>query len=308
MDLIRLPVSLGLGSAVMLRSARRARGGASFLPIAGLLAACLAALPVRAQQPSPPPAAKDSTLELAKKTQNPISDLISLPLQNNLNFGYGAKDAPQSSSTQYVLNIQPVVPVKVAKDWNLITRPIIPVIRQPRLADGGDTWGLADIQLQTYLSPSAASKVIWGVGPVFQFPSATDGKKLGTQKWSAGPGAVALIMPGQWVIGGLVNNLWSFAGDSDREDVNLMTMQPFVNYNFPKGWYVSTAPIITANWEADSDDTWTVPVGGGFGRIVRIGKLPVNLQAQVYDNVVKPDDAATADWTLRLQVQFLFPK
>jgi hypothetical protein len=265
---------------------------------------------VFAQQPaSPPPAASDDTLELAKKTQNPISDLISLPLQNNLNFGYGAKEAPHSSSTQYVLNIQPVVPVEVAEGWNLITRPIIPVIRQPDLIDGGETWGLADIQLQTFLSPTGAGKLIWGVGPVFQFPSATNGKKLGTQKWSAGPAAVALTMPGKWVIGGLVNNLWSFAGDSDREDVNLMTVQPFVNYNFPKGWYLSTSPIITANWEADgSDNTWTVPMGGGFGRLIRIGKLPVNLQAQAFYNVVKPDDGPTADWTLRLQVQFLFPK
>jgi len=263
-----------------------------------------------AQQPSASPPDEDArTLDLAKKTQNPIADLISLPLQNNLNFGYGAKDAPHSSSTQYVLNIQPVLPGKVTNEWNLITRPIIPVIRQPDLIDGGETWGLADIQLQTYLSPSGTDKVTWGVGPVFQFPSATDGKKLGTQKWSAGPGAVVLTQPGKWVIGALANNLWSFAGDSDREDVNLMTIQPFINYNFGKGWYVSTSPIITANWEAHgSDNTWTVPVGGGFGRIIRIGKLPVNLNAQAFDNVVKPDDDPTADWTLRLQVQFLFPK
>jgi hypothetical protein len=208
-----------------------------------------------------------------------------------------------------VLNIQPVVPVHVTDELNLITRPILPVIRQPDLIDGGETWGLADIQLQTYLSPSGTDKVTWGVGPVFQFPSATDGKKLGTQKWSAGPGAVVLTQPGKWVIGALANNLWSFAGDSAREDVNLMTIQPFINYNFGKGWYVSTSPIITANWEAHgSDNTWTVPVGGGFGRIIRIGKLPINLNAQAFDNVVKPDDDATADWTLRLQVQFLFPK
>ena len=193
-----------------------------------------------AQQPSAPPAASDSTLELAKKTQNPIADLISLPFQNNLNFGYGAKDAPESSSTQYVLNIQPVVPVKVTDELNLITRPIIPVVRQPDLIDGGDTWGLADIQLQTYLAPSKWDKPIFGIGPVFQFPSATNGKKLGTQKWSAGPGAVALVTPGKWVIGALANNLWSFAGDSDRENVNFMTVQPFVNYNFGKGWYVHT--------------------------------------------------------------------
>lgn len=263
-----------------------------------------------AQQPSAPPSDEDArTLELAKKTQNPIADLISLPFQNNLNFGYGAKDAPEPSSTQYVLNIQPVVPIKVADELNLITRPIIPVIRQPDLIEGGETWGLADIQLQTYLSPSGTDKVTWGVGPVLQFPSATNGKKLGTEKWSAGPGLVVLTQPGKWVIGALANNLWSFAGDSDRDNVNLMTIQPFVNYNFGKGWYVSSSPIITANWAAHgSANTWTVPVGGGGGRIIRIGKLPVNLNAQAFTNVVKPDDDPTADWTLRLQVQFLFPK
>ena len=260
--------------------------------------------------PSAPPSDEDArTLELAKKTQNPIADLISLPLQNNLNFGYGAKDAPHSSSTQYVLNIQPVVPVKVTDELNLITRPIIPVIRQPDLIDGGETWGLADIQLQTYLSPSGTDKITWGIGPVFQVPSATNGRKLGTEKWSAGPGLVVLTQPGKWVIGALANNLWSFAGDSDRDNVNLMTVQPFVNYNFEKGWYVSSSPIITANWAAHgSDNTWTVPVGGGVGRIIRIGKLPVNLNAQAFANVVKPDDDPTADWTLRLQVEFLFPK
>jgi hypothetical protein len=282
------------------------------VPSPGLLlvATILAPWAALAQQTAaPPPAARDDSLELAKKTQNPIADLISLPFQNNLNFGYGAKDAPHSSSTQYVLNIQPVVPVKVTDELNLLTRPIIPVIRQPDLIDGGETWGLADIQLQTYLSPSGTDKITWGIGPVLQFPSATNGKKLGTEKWSAGPGLVVLTQPGKWVIGALVNNLWSFAGDSDRDNVNLMTVQPFVNYNFEKGWYVSSSPIITANWAAHGgDNTWTVPMGGGFGRIMKFGKQPVNLQAQAFYNVVKPDDAPTADWTLRLQVQFLFPK
>jgi hypothetical protein len=152
-----------------------------------LVVAILLPWPAVAQQAAtpppaaPPPDADARTLELAKKTQNPIADLISLPLQNNLNFGYGAKDAPHSSSTQYVLNVQPVVPVKVADELNLITRPIIPVIRQPDLIDGGDTWGLADIQLQTFLSPGfplrphkhwrSADKVTWGIGPVLQVPA-----------------------------------------------------------------------------------------------------------------------------------------
>ncbi|MCB1992073.1 MAG: hypothetical protein KDG49_11505 [Geminicoccaceae bacterium] len=264
----------------------------------------------RAEEPAAPPAAPPSTLDLAKKAQNPVADLISVPLQSNFNFGYGAKDAPESSSTQYLLNIQPVIPISLGQSgFNLITRPIIPVIRQPDLIEGGETWGVADIQIQSYLSPAGSKELIWGVGGVLQPPTATDGDKLGTQKWSAGPAAVVLSMPGKWVFGALATQLWSFAGKSDREDVSQTLVQPFINYNFDHGWYVSSAPIMTANWKADgNDNTFTVPMGGGFGRLIRVGKLPVNLQAQAFYNVVKPDDDPTADWTLRLQMQFLFPK
>ncbi|HMR30827.1 MAG TPA: transporter [Geminicoccaceae bacterium] len=263
-----------------------------------------------AQDAASPPSSQASTLDLAKKAQNPVANLISMPIQNNLNFGYGAKDAPKPSSTQYVLNIQPVIPLTLGDSgFNLITRPIIPIIRQPDLVEGGDTWGMGDIQVQSYLSPSGSEHLIWGLGGVLQPPTATEGKELGTQKWSAGPAAVVLAMPGKWVFGGLLNQLWSFAGKDDREDVSLTTFQPFVNYNFEEGWYLSASPIITANWEADGNDNkFTVPVGGGGGRLIRIGKLPVNLQAQAFYNAVKPDDPPTADWTLRLQVQFLFPK
>src|SRR5262249_23606627 len=160
---------------------------------------------------------ESQTLELAKKSQNPVGDLISVPFENDLNFGYGAKDAPEPSSTQYVLNIKPVLPLHLDTDWNLITRPIIPVIKQPELLKSGDPWGLGDVELQTYLSPARPGKVIWGVGPVVQAPTATNGKKLGTQKWSAGPGAVVLTTPGHWVIGALANNIWSFAGNNDRD-------------------------------------------------------------------------------------------
>jgi hypothetical protein len=264
----------------------------------------------RAEEPAAPPAAPPSTLDLAKKAQNPVADLISVPLQSNFNFGYGAKDAPESSSTQYLLNIQPVIPISLGQSgFNLITRPIVPVIRQPDLIEGGETWGVADIQIQSYLSPAGSKELIWGVGGVMQPPTATDGDKLGTQKWSAGPAAVVLSMPGKWVFGALATQLWSFAGKSDREDVSQTLVQPFINYNFDHGWYVSSAPIMTANWKADgNDNTFTVPMGGGFGRLIRVGKLPVNLQAQAFYNVVKPDDDPTADWTLRLQMQFLFPK
>ena len=119
------------------------------------------------------------------------------------------------------------------------------------------------------------------MGPILQFPTATD-DSLGQGKWGAGPTAVALTVHGPWVLGALINNVWSFAGDSDRRDVNQMLIQPFVNYNLPDAWYVVTAPIITADWEAESDDRWTVPLGAGVGKIVRLGKLPVNAQASAY--------------------------
>jgi hypothetical protein len=240
--------------------------------------------------------------ELAKAAQNPVADLISLPFQNNTNFGYGSDDEIQN-----VLNIQPVVPFHLSENWNLITRTIAPLIYQPEVVEGtGDEFGLGDINLTAFFSPKSPTKgIIWGVGPIFVFPTATD-EKLGSEKWSAGPSAVALTIQGPWLYGALINNVWSFAGDNDRDDVNAMLLQPFVNYNLPDGWYLVSSPIITANWEADSDNTWLVPVGGGVGKIFRIGNQPMNAQIQAFYNVEKPE--VVGDWTLRFQLQFLFPK
>jgi hypothetical protein len=117
-----------------------------------------------------------------------------------------------------------------------------------------------------------------------------------------------LTMPGKWVLGFLANNQWSFAGDDARPEVNAFLLQYFVNYNLPQGWYLTSSPINTAAWNADSEDRWTIPIGGGVGRIFRAGRQPLNAQAGVYVNAVKPDDLPAADWTLRLQLQLLFPK
>ena len=155
------------------------------------------------------------------------------------------------------------------------------------------------------MSPAKAGKILWGAGAVLSFPTASD-RVLGTGKWGIGPSLVVLTIQGPWVVGGLANNLWSYAGDDDRNDVNQFLFQYFINYNLPQGWYLSSAPIITANWEADNGDKWTVPFGGGVGKIFRIGKQPMNAQVQAFYNVEKPDNGA--DWTLRLQLQFLFPK
>jgi hypothetical protein len=246
-------------------------------------------------------AAEQNSQDLAKASQNPIANLISLPIQNNTNFGIGPDD-----ETQNILNIQPVWPVSLNETWNLITRTILPVVSQPGILTGGEgrVNGLGDTTFTGFFSPKDSGDITWGVGPVFLIPTATD-DALGSDKWGAGPALVVLTMPGKWVIGSLFSNVWSFAGSGDQ-DVNLFTWQYFINYNLADGWYLTSAPIITANWEASSGEKWTVPFGGGFGKLFKIGKLPVNGSAQAYYNVEKPTYGA--DWTLRLQLQFLFPK
>jgi hypothetical protein len=237
---------------------------------------------------------------LAKAAQNPVANLISVPFQDNINFDVGPGD-----DVQNVLNIQPVIPVHLSEQWNLITRTIMPVICQPELGpELPEQSGLGDIQFTAFLSPAKPGKWIWGVGPIFQFPSATD-EVLGQGKWCAGPSAVVLRSEGPWLYGALINNVWSFAGHEDRGAVNQMILQPFVNYNLPEGWYVVSAPILTANWKADSDQRWVVPLGAGVGRIFKLGRQPVNAQVQGFYNVVHPDNGP--DWQLRAQVQLLFP-
>jgi hypothetical protein len=248
-------------------------------------------------------AEQQSAEELAKKVQNPVADLISVPLQNNFNFNVGPEDG-----LQYVLNVQPVIPIKLSGDWNLITRTIVPIISQPGFSPGQDRVnGIGDIQFTGFLSPANSEGLIWGAGPVVQFPTNSN-DRLGNDRWGLGASAVALKLSkgSPWVYGALINNIWSVSGsDSDPSYSNFL-IQPFLNYNFKGGVYLSSAPIITADWKADSGDRWTLPLGGGVGKIVRFGRLPVNLQLQAYYNVVTPDNGA--DWQLRFQVQFLFPK
>jgi hypothetical protein len=240
--------------------------------------------------------------ELAKKIQNPVSNLISIPFQNDTNFNVGPL-----SGTQNILNIQPVIPVHLTPEWNLITRTIFPVISQPPLSPGQDLdCGFGDIQLSLFLSPAKPKGLIWGVGPIIQMDTASE-DKFGQGKWGLGPTAVVLKITGPWVLGALANNVWSVAGDKNRQNVNQMLIQPFINYNLPSqpGGYFTFSPIITADWEADSGQTWTVPLGLGIGQIMRWGKLPVNIQTSAYYNVAHPDLAA--DWQIRFQVAVLLP-
>ena len=244
--------------------------------------------------------AEQSTEDLAKAAQNPIANLISLPFQNNTNLNIGPND-----ETQNILNVQPVYPFSLNDDWNVITRTIVPITSNPDVLTGkGRVNGIGDTTFTAFFSPKS-SEITWGVGPVLVMPTASN-DVLGSDKWSAGLSAVALAMPGRWVVGGVISNVWSFAGAGNNK-VNFFTLQPFINYNFEGGWYATTAPIITANWEADSDHKWTVPLGGGFGKVFKIGNQPINAQLSLYNNVVTPDDFG-AQWQVRAQLQFLFPK
>jgi hypothetical protein len=245
-------------------------------------------------------AGEPSKEDLAKAAQNPIANMISLPLQNNVNTGIGPDD-----ETQNVLNIQPVYPFSLGDNWNVITRTILPVISQPDAMTGeGRVNGLGDINLSAFFSPSDSGAITWGVGPALVMPTATD-QMLGPDRWSGGLAAIALAMPGNWVVGAMVSNVWSFAGSGDS-DVNFFTCQYFINYNLPNGWYLTSSPINTANWEADSGEQWTVPLGGGVGKIMKWGKLPVNAQIHAYNNIESPENGP--DWQFRAQLQFLFPK
>ncbi len=182
--------------------------------------------------------AEGEASDLARAVQNPVASLISVPFQNNTNMGWGADEEIRN-----VLNIQPIIPLKLSEDWTLITRTIASVVSQPAFAPGGSRkTGLGDTTFTAFLSPTDSGKVIWGAGPVLLMPTATD-NILGSDQWGLGPSIVVLTMPGSWVIGSLFSNVWSVGGSGDT-DVNLFTWQYFVNYNMQGGWYLTSSPII----------------------------------------------------------------
>ena len=245
--------------------------------------------------------------DLAAKTQNPVGAMYSLPFK--FTFDYGADNGEAT-----FLNIQPVIPVTVG-DWNLINRVILPIIDTPGQVTGtpeipnpvqGDgATGLGDINYSVFLSPAEPGKVIWGVGPSIMMKTASD-DQLGSGKWSWGPTAVVLMQPKPWSLGVLGRQLWSFAGDDDRKVVSQLLIEPFVNYNLDGGWYLITDMIITANWMAESNNRWTIPIGGGVGKMFSIGEQKMNTKLELYYNIEKPTGAP--EWSLNWTLQFLFPR
>ncbi len=300
-----------------------------------------------ASQPDVPPEEGETASHsetLAKKLSNPISDLISVPLQSNFNLG-GGVDIPsfrgpralrwlfrhdsdrrrdfgrprlagrvaerllrfglhddRDQAFRYLLNVQPVIPISLNEEWNVISRTIIPFIAQDDVIGTSSQGGMGDITQSLFFSPKSGEPFIWGVGPVFYLPTATD-DSLGAERWGMGPTGVILKQTGPWTMGMLANHIWSFARDDDRKEINSTFLQPFLAYNFKTATTISFNTESTYDW---IDDQWSVPLFAGVGQIVKVGKLPVQFQLGSQYWVEGPDSAP--DWSVRFQMTFLFPK
>jgi len=244
----------------------------------------------------------DETERLQKAVQNPLANIVNVPLQYNGNFPIGS-----FSRTQSVLSLQPVLPFRITQNWNLVSRVIMPVASQPYLdRNEGTKNGLGDLNPTFFLSRVKPRKVIWGIGPAFSVPIATN-SAIGSGKWAVGPSVVGLVQPGHWTLGALANNMWSVAGDKDRPDVNSFLLQYFVDYNFVKGWYFTSSPIITSNWKLDSDERWSVPFGAGLGRVFKYAGQSFNSQLGAYYTVIHPNSLPYPKWQIRWQGAWVFP-
>ena len=265
-----------------------------------LLALCLSLVaPSRAGAQSKP--AEDDSAELAKKLSNPISDLVSVPFQFNWEQKVGT-----SELSRFILNVQPVIPFTLSKDWNLILRVIAPFVGQPPLVTGGGpAFGMGDLTPSFFFSPALKGGLTIGVGPVFGLPSTYD-PRIGSGKWSAGPTAVALQQTGPLTVGVLVNQLWSYAGDPTRADVNQMFLQPFLSYQATKTITLTVQSETTANWDAAPGQRWTVPINFLIAKLSTFGTFPASYQLGYGVFPWHPDIGPS--WKVRAAIVILLPR
>ncbi len=262
------------------------------LACAGIVFGALSADPAFAQD--------NNSADLAKKLANPLAAMISVPSQFNYDTGYGPADGYKA-----YINVQPVIPISLNDNWNVISRTIIPIVWQNNIAgNSGYQSGLGDISQSLFFSPAIPGPdgLIWGVGPVFLLPTGTD-SLLSARKWGLGPTGVALKQQGPWTYGILANHIWSFAGSSSRADVNATYLQPFISYTTPSAWSFTLNTESTYNWTAD---TWSVPINLSVSKMTKFGRQPVSLQAGVRYWAASPDSGPDG-FGGRFTLTFLFP-
>ena len=243
--------------------------------------------------------AKAAEFELAMELRNPLADLVTVPLESSFEFGSGSNRA-----MTYTLNIQPVIPFELTKDWILITRTIIPFFHQEASEPGmGDKTGLGDIEQSFFLSPrKLVGGWIMGAGPVFLYPTATE-PELGSGKWGVGPTAAVIKQTGGWTYGVLANQIWSFAGNSNREQVNTTLVHPLISYTWKNDFAVQFESESIYDWKQKQ---WTVPLNLSCSQLVNIGKQPVSFQLGGRYFAERP--AGGPDWGIVFTVTLVFPK
>jgi hypothetical protein len=248
--------------------------------------------------------AQSSDDDLRKQVQSPVSGLTNVSISNNSNF-----DAGPFERNAYSLQIQPVLPFQISKDWLLVPRILINAVsyEPDSLQSKGETTGFGDTTSTFFFTPTHAGSLIWGFGPSLLMPTATN-SALGNGKWGLGPSVAVFWQPKWGTIGGIVQNVWSFAGDQNRASVNQMALELSGQFNLPKNWYLSTQPEIDANWNRMSENRWLVPVGGGVGKIFSVGKQSLDGTLLFYRNVVRPEMIPSAKWQMTAQLALLYPK
>lgn len=249
--------------------------------------------------------------EISRQLDNPLTGLWSLTFENKTYIKKG--DLIDGEEIGNVLNFQPGMPIPLgdAKEWVFIARPVFPLVTNPVLdasqpdgVDGHET-GLGDIQLLSMVGPNRKDGLIWGLGATFKFPTATD-DALGQDKYQAGPAAMLFSISKPWVAGVLVQNWWSFAGDDDAPDTGKTDIQYVMRYSLPDAWSVGMGPTISIDWEADSEDRYTVPVGLGVTKTIRMGKFPVKFRAEIQYSLIRPDSYGD-DWTFIFRIAPVIP-